>query len=147
MQIISTLPLASQISLYVLLALMGLFSLLVFGWQIMILRGKAMQNPDGTSDDYHEQKTLYGIAFADVFLACPASFVAIALVFTSPRWGFYLLAMVAFWFVWANIMTTATSLKFENPKFTLSWLIVFPTGIFVGLATILWTVVHFNTIY
>jgi len=147
MQVIQTLALASQISLYVLLALMGLFSLLVFGWQIMILRGKAMQNPDGTSDDYHEQKTLYGIAFADVFLACPASFVAIALVFISPRWGFYLLAMVAFWFVWANLMGTATSLKFENPKLTLNWLIVFPTGIILGLATILWTVVHFNTIY
>lgn len=147
MQVIQTLALVSQISLYVLLALMGLFSLLAFGWQIMILRGKAMQNPDGTSDDYHEQKTLYGIAFADVFLACPASFVAIALVFISPRWGFYLLAMVAFWFVWANLMGTATSLKFENPKLTLNWLIVFPTGIILGLATILWTVVHFNTIY
>jgi hypothetical protein len=147
MQIIQTLPLASQISLYLLLALMGLFSLLVFGWQIMILRGKSMQNPDGTSDDYHEQKTHYGIAFADVFLACPASFVAIVLVFISPHWGFYLLTMVSFWFVWANLMTTATSLRFENPKLTLSWLIVFPTGIFVGLATILWIVIHFDTIY
>jgi len=85
MQIIQTLPLASQISLYVLLILIGLFSLLLFGWQINILRGKAMQNPDGTSDNFHEQKTHYGIAFADVFLACPASFMAIALVFISPR--------------------------------------------------------------
>ena len=85
MQVIQTLPLESQISLYVLLALIGLFALLVFGWQIMILRGKSMQNPDGTSDDYHEQKTHYGIAFADVFLACPASFVAIVLVFISPH--------------------------------------------------------------
>ena len=65
MQIIQTLPLVSQISLYVLLALMGLFSLLIFGWQIMILRGKAMQNPDGTSDDYHEQKTHFRI------IGCP----------------------------------------------------------------------------
>ncbi|MBC8506643.1 MAG: hypothetical protein ISR58_12720 [Anaerolineales bacterium] len=147
MQIIQTLPPASQISLYVLLALIGLFSLLVFGWQIMILQGKAMQNPDGTSDDYHEQKTHFGIAFADVFLACPASFTAIALVFISPRWGMYLLSMIAFWFVWANLMTTATSLKFENPKLTLKWIIVFPTGIFIGLATILWTVVNFDIIY
>jgi len=147
MQIIQALPLVSQITLYFLLALIGLFSLLVFVWQIMILRGKSMQNPDGSFDDYHEQKTHYGIAFADVFLACPASFMAIALVFISPHWGFYLLAMVSFWFVWANIMGTATSLKFENPKLTLNWLIVFPTGIIIGLATILWTVVHFNTIY
>ena len=116
MQIIQTLPLVSQISLYVLLTLMGLYSLLIFGWQIMILRGKTMQNPDGTSDDYHEQKTHFGIAFADVFLACPTCFAAIALVFINPRWGFYLLAMVSFWFVWANIMGTVTSLKFENPN-------------------------------
>ena len=106
-----------------------------------------MQNPDGTSDDYHEQKTHYGIAFADVFLACPACFVAIVLVFISPRWGFYLLAMVAFWFVWANLMTTATSLKFENPKLTLNWWIAFPTGIFVGLAISCGPIIHFDTIY
>ena len=147
MPIIQTLPLASQVSLYVLLILTGLFSLLVFCWQLMILRGKAMPNPDGTSDDYLEQKTHYGIAFADVFLACPASFVAIALVFFSPRWGFYLLAMVAFWFVWANLMATATSLRFENPKLSLNWWITFPTGIIIGLVTILWTVIHFETIY
>ena len=147
MHLIQTLPLASQVSLYALLALMGLFSLLVFGWQTMILRGKAMQNPDGTSDNYREQKTHYGIAFADVFLACPVCFVAIALVFIDPRWGIYLLAMVAFWFVWANLMTTATSLRFENPKLTLNWWIAFPTGIIVGLVYILWTIIHFETIY
>ncbi len=106
-----------------------------------------MQNPDGSADDYHEQKTHYGLAFADVFLACPASFMAIALIFISPRWGFYLLAMVAFWFVWANIMGTATSLRFENPKLTLNWWITFPTGIFVGLAYILWSIIHFETIF
>ena len=147
MQIIQTLPLVSQISLYVLLILIGLFSLLVFGWQIMILRGKAMQNPDGTSDDYHEQKTHFGIAFADVFVACPTCFTAIVLVFINPRWGFYLLTMVAFWFVWANLMTTTTSLRFENPKLSLMWWIVFPTGIFVGLTTILWIVFHFDTVF
>ncbi|MGB7115165.1 MAG: hypothetical protein WBD56_03405, partial [Anaerolineales bacterium] len=100
------LSLISQISLYVLLALMGLYALLVWGWQIMILKGKAMKNPDGSSDDWHEQKTHYGIAVADVLLACPACAVGIVLVFVSPRWGFYLLSLVSFWFVWANIMTT-----------------------------------------
>ena len=147
MQLLRTLSLPSQISLYVLLAMMGLFALLVLGWQIMILKGKAMKNPDGSSDNWHEQKTHYGIAIADVFLACPASIMGIVLVFASPRWGFYLLAMVSFWFVWANIMGTATSLRFENPKLTLNWWIIFPTGIFVGLAYILWTVVHFDTIF
>jgi len=137
----------SQISFYVLMALIGLYTLLVEGWQIMVLKGKAMKNPDGSSDDWHEQKTHYGIAFADVFLACPASIAGIVLVFVSPRWGYYLLALVSFWFVWANIMTTATSLRFENPKINLNWLIIFPSGIIVGLAYIVWTFVHFSTIY
>ncbi len=141
------LSLLSQIGLYVLLALMGLLALIVWGWQIMVLRGKAMKNPDGSSDDWHEQKMFYGIAVADVFLACPASIVGIILVFANPRWGYYLLALVSFWFVWANIMTTATSLRFEKPRITLNWFIVFPFGTLVGLAYIAWTIVHFDTIY
>ena len=147
MQITQTLTPISQISLYVLLALMGLFALIVLGWQIMILRGKSMKNADGSVDDWHEQKTHYGMAVADVIVACPICIIGIILVFISPRWGFYLLALVSFWFVWANIMTTATSLRFENPKLSLSWWITFPTGILVGLAFILWTVLHFDAIY
>lgn len=141
------LSLLSQIGLYVLLALIGLLALIVWGWQIMVLRGKAMKNADGSSDDWHEQKTHYGIAVADIYLACPASIVGIVLVFVSPRWGHYLLAWVSFWFVWANIMTTATSLRFEKPRITLNWFVVFPFGALVGLAYIVWTIVHFDIIY
>jgi hypothetical protein len=141
------LPLLSQVSLYVLLALIGLFALLVGGWQIMVLQGKTMKNPDGSSDDRHMQKTHYGIAFADVFLACPASIAGIVLVFVNPRWGYYLLALVSFWFVWGNIMTTATSLRFEKPKITLGWFVTFPFGILVGLAYLVWTLIHFDAIY
>ena len=147
MQITQTLTPISQISLYVLLALMGLFALIVLGWQIMILRGKSMKNADGSVDDWHEQTTHYGMAVADVIVACPICIIGIILVFISPRWGFYLLALVSFWFVWANIMTTATSLRFENPRLSLNWWITFPTGILVGLAFILWTVLHFDAIY
>jgi len=137
----------SQFSLYVVLALIALLALIVWGWQIMVLRGKSMDNPDGSSDDWHEQKILYGIAFADVFLACPAAVAGVVLVFVSPRWGFYLLAMVSFWFVWANIMGTVTSLRFEKPKITPTWLIVFPFGAVVGLAYIAWTLIHFDKIF
>ncbi len=98
-------------------------------------------------DDWHEQKIFYGISFADVFLACPASIAGIILVFLAPRWGFYLLALVSFWFLWANIMTTATSLRFEKPKITVQWIIVFPLGSVVGLAYIIWSVLHFEIIY
>jgi len=147
MQIIQTFSQGAQICLYILLALLGLYSLLIFGWQIMVLRGNAMKNPDGSSDDYHEQKTHFGIAFADVYLACPTSFTGIILVFIYPRWGFSMLGMVAFWFIWANLMTTATSLRFEKPKLTLSWWITYPAEIIVGLAYIIWLVIQFNTIY
>ena len=141
------LSLFSQLSLYLLLALIGLFALLVLFWQIRVLKGKAMKNPDGSSDDWHEQKTHYGLAFADVFVACPASVAGIICVFAAPRWGYYLLALVSFWFVWGNIMTTATSLRFEKPKITLAWFITFPFGSLVGLLYIVWTIIHFETIY
>jgi hypothetical protein len=141
---VQELSLISQLSLYVLLGIMGIISLILWGWQIQVLKGKAMKNPDGTFDDWHEQKLCYGIAFADIFLACPVSIAGIVLVFVSPRWGFYLLAMISFWWVWSNTMTTATSLRFEKPKITLTWIIVFPFGICVGLAFIVWTILHFK---
>ena len=142
-----TLSQFSQISLYILLALIGLLSLIVWGWQIQVLRGKDMKNPDGSVDNWHEQPIFYGMAVADIFLACPLSIIGIVLVFVSPRWGFYLLAWVSFWFVWANTMTTATSLRFEKPKITLTWLIVYPFGALVGLAYFIWTLVNFDIIY
>ena len=146
MLVLQTLSLPSRISLFVLLVLMGLFALLVLVWQIRILRGHAMKNPDGSKDDWHEQKIHFGIAVADVFLSCPACIAGIVLIFISPRLGCYLLALVAFWFVWANIMTTATSLKFERPRLTPAWWLTFPAGIAVGLAYIVWTIVHFDTL-
>ncbi|NIM90198.1 MAG: hypothetical protein GTO17_04540 [Candidatus Aminicenantes bacterium] len=141
------LSLTSQVILYVLLGIMGLMCPILWGWQIMVLKGKPMKNPDGSFDSWHNQKTHYGIALADVFLACPVNIAGIVLVFVSPRWGFYLLALVSFWWVWANTMTTTTSLRFEKPKMTLTWLITYPLGILVGLVYIMWTIVHFDTIY
>ena len=141
------LSLGSQISLYVLLGLMGLLAPVLWGWQIMVLQGKAMKNPDGSFDDWHEQKTHYGIAFADIFLACPLNIVGIVLIFVSPRWGYYLVALVSFWWVWANIMTTVTSLRFEKPRITLMWFVTYPLWILIGCAYIVWTVVHFDAIY
>lgn len=142
------LSLLSQISLYVLLVLYGLFALLLWVLQFKILRGKAFENPDGSKDDWHEQKIFYGIAFADVFVACPANILGIVLLFLYPRWGYYLLALVSFWWVWANVMTTATSLRFYNPKQHLMiWLAGYPLGILLGLAYIVWTIIHFDIIY
>jgi hypothetical protein len=141
------LPMLSQISLYLLLVVMFLFALLIFVVQIMIMRGKPFHNPDGSVDDWHEQPTHYGIAFADVFVACPATLIGVALIFVSPRWGYYLLALASFWWVWANVMTTATSLRFHSPRITPLWFVTFPFGALIGLAYVVWTVVHFDVIY
>jgi hypothetical protein len=138
---------ASRISLYILVALIGVLTLVVWWAQSGVLRGKPFKNPDGSVDDWHEQKIFYGISFADVFLACPVSAAGIVLAFLSPRWGYYLLALVGFWFLWANIMTTATSLRFEKPKITLSWFVVYPFGAFVGLAYVIWTFLHFDILF
>lgn len=137
----------SQVILYVLLALMGITSVVIWSWQVLVMKGKAMKNPDGSVDDWHEQKLFYGVAIADIFLACPATIAGIITVFFGSRWGYYILALVSFWFVWANIMTTATSVRFEKPKITLRWFFTFPFGSLIGLAYIMWTFIHFNIIY
>lgn len=141
------LPLISQVTLYVILALMGFFTILIFIWQYKILRGGAYENPDGSKDDWHEQKSHYGIALADLVMACPLTIAGIMFLFIEPRWGYYMLALTSFWFIWANIMTTATSLRFQKPKKTFIWFITFPLGAIVGLAYIIWTVIHFDVIY
>ena len=55
--------------------------------------------------------------------------------------------MVSFWFLWANFMTTITSLRFEKPKVTFQWFVVFPLGAVVGLSFLAWTVAHFDTVF
>jgi len=143
---IMTLSLPSEISLYVLLALLGLFVILVFAWQIAVLRGKAMDNPDGTVDDWHEQKILYGMAVADLVLACPITVAGVTLVLIGSSWGHYALILTSFWFVWANTTTTVTSLRFERPRITASWLVVYPLGALIGLGYIAWSIAHMGFI-
>jgi hypothetical protein len=145
--IVGQLSVASQITLYIILAAIAVFTLLVLVAQIGIVRGKPFENPDGTKDDWREQKVFYGIAWADILVACPVSFAALILIFTASHWGFYTMGMVSFWFVWTNVMTTVTSVRFEKPRVTFQWIIVFPLGTVIGLAFIVWTLTHFDTIY
>jgi len=147
MSIVDQLPVASRIILYVILAAIALFTLLVSWAQVGIIRKKPFENPDGTKDDWREQKIFYGIAWADILVACPLSIAALAMIFANPRLGFYTMGMVSFWFVWTNVMTTVTSLRFAKPRITLPWLIVFPLGALIGLAFIFWTLAHFEAIY
>ena len=140
-------PLISKVVLYIIIVLFGLICILILRWQIMVLRGKSMKNPDGSADDWHEQKLFYGIALADITIAIPVTFIGIVLIFVGWRIGYYLTGLASFWFLWANIMTTATSLRFEKPKITLNWFIVFPFGAILGLAYIVWTLIHFDTVF
>ena len=140
-------PLISRIILYIIIAIFGLLVIIVFGWQIMVLRGKSMKNPDGSVDDWHEQKLCYGIALADITIAVPLTLVGIVLIFVGWRIGYYLTGLASFWFLWTNIMGTATSLRFEKPKITLMWFIVFPLGAIVALAYIIWSLIYFQEIF
>jgi hypothetical protein len=135
-------PLTSQITLYGLLALIAVLTLALLWWQIQVLRGKRMENPYGSADDWNEQEIMFGIALADVLLACPLGIATVVLTLAGSPWGFFLLPIFGFYLVWANTMTTATSLRFHKPTFTLMWIIVFPLGIAVGAAALAWSVAH-----
>ena len=139
--------LAGRIVLYIVISILGLLAIVVFGWQIVVLRGKSMKCADGTFDDWHEQKMFYGIALADVTLAVPVTLAGIILIFTGWRVGYYLTGLASFWFLWANIMTTATSLRFESPKLSIGWFIAFPFGAIVALAYIIWSLIYFQEIF
>ena len=140
-------PLISKVFLYIIIVIFGLLSIIVFGWQLMVLRGKSMNNPDGTVDAWRDQKLFYGIALADVIVAVPVTLVGIVLIFVGWRIGYYVTGLVSFWFLWTNVMTTATSLRFEKPKISLNWFIVFPFGALVALAYIVWSLIYFQEIF
>ena len=106
-----------------------------------------MRNPDGSVDNWHEQKILYGMAIADVFIACPIAIVGVILTLFGFKWGFYLLALDSFFFLWVNTATTMTSLRFQKSKITLNWFIVYPFGAILGFAFLVWTIIHFDNIF
>ena len=141
------LPLISKVVLYIIIVLFGLICILILRWQIMVLRGKSMKNPDGSTDDWHKQKLFYGIALADITVAIPVTFIGIVLIFVGWRIGYYLTGLACFWFLWANVVGTATSLRFEKPKISFNWFVVFPFGALVGLAYIVWSLIYFQEIF
>ena len=144
---LSALPQMSKTILYVLMLLIALLTFVLAWAQIGLLRGRPFRNPDGTTDDWREQKLFFGIAVADLAVAIPAAVAGLVLAFPAPRIGLLVLGAVAFWMVWINLVTTITSLRFEKPRITLAWLIVFPFGILVGLAYLAWLALHFRLFY
>ena len=140
-------PLIGQITLYIILALFGLMCIILFRWQVNVFQGKSGKNPDGSVDDWHEQKLFYGIALADFALAIPVALIGIVLIFIGWRIGYYVTGLASFWYLWANVMTTTNSLRFEKPKITLMWFIVFPFQAILALAYIVWSLVYFQEIF
>ena len=140
------LSLVSKIVLYADIGVMGLLGILLFFWQINVLRGKAMKNPDGSVDDFREQKVLYGMALMDLVLAVPVTLLGVVLIFAGQPVGLFVTAMTAFWFVWINGAFTVTSFRFQKPKMTLMWFIVYPFGAIVGLVYLVWFFVHLEEI-
>jgi hypothetical protein len=140
-------PLIGKVILYTDIILFGIICLIIWTWQWKVLRGKAMPNPDGSVDDWHDQKLCYGIAVADIFVAVPVALTGIVLIFVGQPPGYYLTGLASFWSLWANVMTTVTSLRFEKPKITLEWIIVFPFGAVLGLIYIVWSFVYFDVVF
>lgn len=140
-------PLTGKVVLYIIISLFGLMCVVLWGWQLMVLRGRSMKNPDGTVDDWHEQKLFHGIALADIIIAVPVALVGITFIFLNWRIGYFLTALASFWYLWANVMTTATSLRFEKPKFTFSWLFTFPFQVVLALSYLIWVLYYFEVIF
>lgn len=139
--------LISTVILDILLLLFAFITLGIFWFQFNVYKGKNMDNPDGSTDDWHEQKIMFGMAIADIVIVCPITFLAIALVLINLRWGFYILAMISFWHIWVNTAFTVTSLRFEKPKFTLNWFMAYPFGILLGFLYLLWSIIHFDLVF
>ncbi len=106
-----------------------------------------MKKPGVSTEDGHEQPFLYGIALADITVGIPMALTGILLIFIDWRIGYYLTGLASFWFLWANVMTTATSLRHEKPALTISWFVAFPFGAFLGLAYLIWSFLHFQALF
>jgi hypothetical protein len=137
----------SKIILYADLILMGVMAVIVWRWQLQVLRGRALKNPDGAVDDWHEQKNFYGMALADLVVAVPVALTGIFLIFWGWGLGFYLTGLASFWFLWANVMTTANSLRFEKPRISFLWFVTFPLGAILGGIYLLWSLIYFEEIF
>jgi hypothetical protein len=140
-------PFYSKLIMYVDIGLMGILCIILLFWQINVLRGKSIRNADGSVDDWHEQKLYYGLSLSDIIFAIPFSIFGIVLIYTGYKLGYYITGMASFWFVWINTVTTVTSLRFEKPRITISWIIVFPLGALLGLIYLVWSLVYFHEIF
>ncbi len=141
------LSLGSMITLWVMAGLFAVISIALFFAQLYVLSGRAFPNPDGSTDDWHEQPIIFGMALADVVFSVPVTLLGVALLWVDLKVGVFVLSMSAFWMIYANIFTTATSLRFHKPRMTLAWVLTFPFGIALGMAMLFWVWWHFTLLF
>ncbi len=137
----------SLVILYVIVGIMDLGLIVLWGWQLQVFRGKPMENPDGSKDDWNEAPLCYGIALADMVIAVPTALVATVLMILEYRVGHYLFGAIAWWFVWVNFATTVSSIRFHKPKMSFGWLFSYPGLVAFGLAYLVWEFVHWDVVF
>lgn len=146
-RVAAQLPRGSIIALWTIIAPFTLTMIFAWWWQFQVFRGKEMKSSDGSMDSWHVEKLYYGIPVADITLGIPVSLLGTILIALGLQSGFVIWAMIAFWVVWINLATTLTSLRFEDVRFTASWIMEFPFFILLGLAYLVWFVVNYDAVF
>ena len=140
--------LTGRIILYAVIVPFALVSAALWFYQLMIFRGKTFRNPDGSRDGWEHQRLCYGTALGDMIYSIPLTLIATVLIFLGWRLGFYLMGLAASWCVYINIVTTSTSIRFENPKESfLLWFLTYPFWILLGAAYIAWSLYYFPVLF
>ncbi|MCP4231284.1 MAG: hypothetical protein GY771_14200 [bacterium] len=107
-------------------------------WQIMVLLGNPMANPDGTVDTIANPLT-FGFALADLALAIPVAILGIVGMLLQKKWGLFLSAMFTFLMFYMHFAVTASSLWGGGfDVITLEWLLLFPSGCVIAVIFWIW---------
>ena len=130
--------LAAYIGLFVVFLLFAVHIIALGYWQIMVLLGNPMANPDGTVDTIAEPLT-FGFALADLAIAIPVAILGIVGMLLHKKWGLILSAMFTLFLFYMNFAGTAASLWGSGfDVITLEWLLLYPAGCVVAIAFWIW---------
>ena len=130
--------LAAYIGLFVVFLLFAVYIVALGYWQIMVLLGNPMANPDGTVDSLADP-LFFGFAVADLAVMIPAAILGIVGMLMQKKWGLFLSAMFSFLIFYMSFAVTASSLWSNGFNvITLEWLLLFPSGCVVAVAFWIW---------
>ncbi len=130
--------LGAYIGLLIVILLFAAYIIVLGYWQVMVVLGNPMANPDGTVDTIAEPLT-FGFVLADLAVAIPIGILGIIGMLLQKKWGLILSAMFSFFLFYMNVAGTAASLWGGGTDvITLEWLLIYPSGCVVGLAFWIW---------